>query len=120
MEFVKESLGGKVAAVRLSNKLKSHPVCLAAQGEISLEMEKYFKAMQGRQNAMPGEMRAQRVLELNAGHSSFGALKGAYENDKEKAAKYANLLYGQALLTAGISLDDPSEFSNLISELLFG
>ena len=122
LEFVKESLSGKVAAVRLSQKLKSHPVCLAAQGEISLEMEKYFKAMQGRKGQdddMFGEMRAQRVLELNAGHPSFAALKSAFDNDKEKAAKYARLLYGQALLTAGVPLDDPSEFSGLISELLF-
>jgi len=120
LEFVKESLDGKVVAVRLSQKLKSHPVCLAAQGEISLEMEKYFKAMQGRQDGMLGEMRAQRVLELNAGHPSFAALKDAVENDKDKAAKYASLLYGQALLTAGVPLEDPSEFSELVSELLFG
>ena len=119
LDFVKESLGDKVAAVRLSQKLKSHPVCLAAQGEISLEMEKYFKAMQGRKDDMFGEMRAQRVLELNAGHPSFTALKAAFENDKEKAAKYSRLLYGQALLTAGVPLEDPSEFSDLISELLF-
>jgi len=119
LDFVKESLDGKVAAVRLSQKLKSHPVCLAAQGEISLEMEKYFKSMRGRTDDMFGEMRAQRVLELNAGHPSFAALKAAFENDKEKAAKYSRLLYGQALLTAGVPLDDPSEFSDLISELLF-
>jgi len=68
---------------------------------------------------MFGEMRAQRVLELNAGHPSFTALKTAFENDKEKAARYSRLLYGQALLTAGVPLDDPSEFSELISELLF-
>ena len=119
LEFVKESLGEKVAAVRLSRKLKSQPVCLASQGEISLEMEKYFKAMQGRQDPMLGEMKAQRVLELNAGHPSFAALKDAFENDKDKAAKYSRLLYGQALLTAGVPLEDPSEFSELISELLF-
>jgi molecular chaperone HtpG len=120
LEFVKESLDGEIAAARLSQKLKSHPVCLAAQGEISLEMEKYFKAMQGRQDGMMGEMRAERVLEINAGHKSFSALKDAFENDKEKAAKYARLLYGQALLTAGVPLGDPTEFSDLVSELLFG
>ena len=120
LEFVKESLDGEVAAARLSQKLKSHPVCLTTQGEISLEMEKYFKSLQGRQEGMFGEMKAQRVLELNAGHPSFAALKAAFEGDKEKAAKYSRLLYGQALLTAGVPLDDPSEFSDLISELLFG
>jgi len=119
LEFVKESLDGKVAAVRLSQKLKSAPVCLAAQGEISLEMERYFKAMQGRQDPMFGEMRAQRVLEINSGHTSFSALKDAYVHDKEKAARYSRLLYGQALLTAGVPLDDPAEFSELISTLLF-
>ena len=118
-EFVKDSLDGKIVAARLSHKLKSHPVCLAAQGEISLEMEKYFKAMQGRQDAMMGEMRAQRVLELNAEHPSFGALKSAFENDKEKAAGYAKLLYGQALLTAGVPLEDPAEFSELVSKFAF-
>ena len=120
LEFVRESLDGKVAAVRISQKLKSHPVCLAAQGEISLEMERYFKSMQGQQGGgMFGEMRAERVLELNAGHPSFAALKETFETDKDKAAKYARLLYGQAMLTAGVQLEDPSEFSELISSLLF-
>ena len=119
LEFIKDSLDGQIVAARFSQKLKSHPVCLAAQGEISLEMEKYFKSMQGRQDAFMGEMRAQRVLELNAGHPSFAALKNAFENDKEKAAKYAKLLYGQALLTAGIPLDHPTEFSDLITDIVF-
>ena len=123
LEFVKESLDGKIAAVRLSSKLKSHPVALSSQGEISLEMERYFKAMQaqgGGSNDMFGQMKAQRVLEINPNHSSFTALKEAFENDKDKAAKYSKLLYGQALLTAGVPIEDPPEFSDLISELLFG
>ena len=119
LDFVKESLDGKVESVRISAKLKSHPVSLAAQGEISLEMEKYFKSMQGRQDNITGDMRAQRVLELNAGHPSFIILKDAYESNKEKAAKYAKLLYYQSLLTAGVPLEDPAEFSELISELTF-
>jgi len=128
LDFVKESLEGKVAAVRFSQKLKSHPVCLTSQGEISLEMEKYFKSMQaqrgggdsgGEEEELFGKMRAERVLELNAGHQSFTALKDAFENDKDKAAAYAKVLYGQALLTAGIPLDDPSDFSELINKLLF-
>jgi len=123
LEFVRESLDGKIAAARLSSKLRSHPVCLAAQGEISLEMEKYFKAMQamrGNQDDIFGEMKAKRVLELNAGHPSFAALRDAFENDRERAAKYSKLLYGQALLTAGVPLEDPAEFSELVSDLLFG
>ena len=120
LEFVKDSLDGKVAAVKLSQKLKKHPVALATQGEISLEMERYFKAMQSNQDGgMFGEMRAQRVLELNVNHVSFTALKDAFENDKEKAEKYSELLYGQALLTAGVPLEAPSDFSDLVSALLF-
>ena len=121
LDFIKESLDDKIVAARLSQKLKSHPVCLAAQGEISLEMERYFKSMQGRQEgAMFGDMRAERVLELNAEHPSFKALCDAFENDKDKAADYAKLLYGQALLTAGIPLEDPMEYSELVNSLLFG
>ena len=119
LDFVKDSLDGKVESVRISSKLKSHPVSLGAQGEISLEMEKYFKAMQGRQESYMGDVRAQRVLELNSEHQCFAVLNDAFEQDKEKAAKYAKLLYGQALLTAGVPLDDPAEFSELISELAF-
>jgi len=126
LDFVRESLDGSIAAVRLSQKLKSYPVSLAAQGEISLEMERYFKSMRAQRGGqddaegnMFGDMRAQRVLELNANHPSFAALKDAYANDKDKAVKYAKLLYGQALLTAGIPLDDPSEFSELVNALLF-
>jgi molecular chaperone HtpG len=124
LEFVKESLDGKIASVRLSSKLKSHPVALAAEGEISLEMERYFKAMQAQSGSgsedMFGQMRAQRVLEINPSHPTFDALKDAFENDKEKAAKYSKLLYNQALLTAGVPIEDPPEFSELISSLLFG
>ncbi|MCL2220707.1 MAG: molecular chaperone HtpG [Oscillospiraceae bacterium] len=122
LEFVKESLDGKIAAARVSSKLKTHPVALAAQGEISLEMEKYFKTMQAAQGqnaaGMFGEMKAQRVLELNVEHPSFETLKNAYESDKDKAANISKLLYGQALLTAGVELEDPAEFSELISALL--
>ncbi|MDR2599489.1 MAG: molecular chaperone HtpG [Oscillospiraceae bacterium] len=120
LEFVKESLDGKVAAVRLSGKLKSHPVCLTTQGEITLEMERYFKSMREHQGAgMFGEMQAERVLELNAEHPSFAALHDAFINNKEKAADFSKLLYGQALLTAGVPLEDPAEFSELLSRLVF-
>ena len=120
LDFVKEALDGNVSAVRFSSKLKSHPVSMATQGEITLEMERYFKSVKGRDDNMFGEMRAERVLELNATHKAFTSLKEAYDGaDKEKAAKYAKLLHGQALLIAGIPLDDPAEFSQLISELAF-
>lgn len=120
LEFVKKSLDGKVAAVKISQKLKTHPVCLAAQGEISLEMERYFKSMQGRgAEGMFGEMKAERVLELNSKHPSFLALESAFLDDKKRAKKIAELLYGQALLTAGVPLENPAEFSDVVNDLLF-
>ncbi|MCL2401705.1 MAG: molecular chaperone HtpG [Oscillospiraceae bacterium] len=119
LEFVKESLGDKIAAARLSRKLKSYPVCLATQGDITLEMERYFKSIQARDGGAMDNMKAQRVLEFNAGHPSFAALKKAYETDKDKAAKYAQLLYGQALLMAGVPLEDPAEFAELVNEFAF-
>ncbi len=113
LTFMCESLGDKVAEVRLSNKLKSHPVCLTAKGELSFEMEKVL-------NAMPNDtnVKAERVLEINANHKIFDTLTSLYIIDKDKVAKYAKLLYSQALLIEGLSIDDPVEFSNLICELM--
>ncbi|MBR2832159.1 MAG: molecular chaperone HtpG [Oscillospiraceae bacterium] len=115
LDFVKETLGDRVAAVRLSHKLVSKPVCLTTQGEITLEMERYFANLR-RDNVEP--MKAQRVLELNASHPIFEALKNAYDGDRELAGKYAELLYGQALLMAGVPLEDASRFSELVCELM--
>lgn len=115
LDFVKESLNGKIAAAVLSHKLKSHPVCLTAHGGVSLEMERYFASLQGG----PAEaIKAERVLELNANHPVFESLKKMFASDNEKAKRYAALLYGQAQLIAGISLDDPAHFSELITELM--
>ncbi len=113
-EFIKESLGDAVAAVKLSRKLKSYPVCLGTQGEITLEMEKYFSNLPGSEN----KVKAERVLELNASHPVFEALVKAFAEDKEKAAKYAKLIYFQALLYAGTDIPDPNEYAELISGLL--
>ncbi len=113
-EFVKETLGGAVAAVKLSRKLKSYPVCLGTQGEITLEMEKYFSSIPGSEN----KIKAERVLELNASHPVFEALVRAFAADREKAAKYARLLYFQALLYAGAEIPDPNEYAELISGLI--
>ena len=116
LDFIKESLDGKVAAAKLSHKLKSHPVCLTTQGAVSLEMERYFASLQA---GGPGEaMKAERVLELNASHPVFQTLKTTVITDKDKAKKYAELLYGQSQLVAGVPLDDPSHFAELISELM--
>lgn len=108
------ALYGKVTKVILSQRLKSHPVCLTSEGDISLEMEKVL-------NSMPTDQKihAQRVLEINPEHEIFNKLKAISEaGDKEKLAKYAQLLYTQALLIEGISIENPVEFSNLICELM--
>lgn len=112
-DFLCESLSGRVAAVRPSARLKSHPVCLTSDGELSLEMEKVL-------NSMPSEekVKAERVLEINAAHPVFGTLTRLYSEDKTKLAKYAELLYNQALLIEGMSIEDPVAFSNLICELM--
>ena len=114
LDFVKDSLNGEVAAVKLSHKLKNSAVCLGVQGPISLEMERYF-------NSVPGageKVKAERVLELNGEHKVFDALKAAYENDKDRAAKYAKLLYFQSLLLSDAKIEDPAEYAELVSELM--
>ncbi|MGE4354604.1 MAG: molecular chaperone HtpG [Oscillospiraceae bacterium] len=114
LDFVKASIGDKIESVRLSHRLKSYPVCLATEGEISLEMEKYFKTMPGAENAPM----ARRVLEINGDHPAFEALSRAYESDKEKAAKIAKILHAQALLAAGLPLEDTAEYTELVCSML--
>ena len=114
LKELQEALNGKVTKVALSQRLKSHPVCLTSEGEISLEMERVL-------NSMPTDQKihAQRVLEINPDHEIFGKLKSLSEGgDKDKIGKYAKLLYDQALLIEGMSIEDPVEFSNLICELM--
>jgi len=112
-DFVKEALGEKVKTVRASKKLKSHPVCLAAGEGLSFEMEKYFASVQPDQ-----KIKADRILELNTSHPMFAALEKAVADDPETAKKYATVLYGQALLIAGLPLEDPSGYTDLVCELL--
>ena len=109
---MKESLGDKVSEVRLSQRLKTHPVCLTTSGEISLEMEKVLNSVPNNQ-----KVSAQRVLEINANHPIFQKLCVLQDN-KEKLACYAKLLYTQASLMEGLPVDDPVEFSNLICDLM--
>ena len=113
LDFMKESLNDKVAKVVLSQRLKSHPVCLSTEGEITLEMEKVL-------NAMPsgGNVKAIRVLEINANHPIFQTLQTLFEHDKDKLNSYTNLLYGQALLMEGMPIEDPVTFSNQICDLM--
>lgn len=114
LKVMAEALEGKAAKVVLSKRLKSHPVCLTSEGEISLEMEKVLNAMPGDQN-----VKAQRVLEINPEHEIFCKLKSISESgDNDKLKKYANMLYTQAMLIEGMTIDNPVEFSNLICELM--
>ena len=114
-EFMKSTLDGKVNDVRLSGKLKSYPVCLSSDGTVSIEMEKVLNSMP--QNS-ENKVTAEKALELNASHPVFETLKKLYESDKDKLAKYTKLLYCQALLIEGIGLENPTEFSNLVCELM--
>ena len=114
LAFVKESVGDRVASVKLSRKLKNYAVCLSAEGEITLEMERYFHAMPGTD---PNAMRAKRVLELNIEHKAVQALDAARENDPERAKTMAQVLLAQAELVAGITPDDPAAYSELVCGL---
>ena len=113
LEFMKEALEGKVSEVRLSGRLKSHPVCLTSKGGLSIEMEKVL-------NSMPTDekVQAQRVLEINAKHPVMEALRRQYDTDKENVKKYASLLYDQALMIEGLPIEDPVAFSNAVCELM--
>ena len=114
LEAVKEALGDKVKEVRISAILKSGACCLTADGPVSLEMEKYMNKVEGGQH-----MKADRVLELNAASAPFAALKKAVDaGDKDTVSKYAALLYDQALLLAGLPLEDPAGFAQMVSSLM--
>ena len=116
LDFIKESLKEEVSAVRLTHKLKSHPVCLGTQGGISLEMEKHF-AQIAKQQGTEG-VKAERILELNPAHPVFTKLKEAYEKDKEIAAKFAFVLYQQALMLSDLPTPRLAEYIEAFWELL--
>ncbi|PLS18477.1 molecular chaperone HtpG [Bacillus sp. M6-12] len=112
-DYMKNTLSGKVKDVRVSKRLKSHPVCLSTDGEVTIEMEKILKAMPNSQN-----VQAEKILEINPNHEVFSALKAAFENDKDKLNLYTNLLYNQALLIEGLPIQDPVEFTNDICKVM--
>ncbi|BBU38924.1 chaperone protein HtpG [Aeribacillus pallidus] len=112
-EQMKSILGDKVKDVRASNRLKTHPVCLSTDGEITIEMEKVLNAMPNSQN-----IKAEKVLEINTDHEVFQTLKAAYENDQEKLKLLTNILYNQALLIEGLPVQDPVEFTNDICKIM--
>ena len=115
LDFVKQSLPGLVETVRLSHKLKSQPVFLTTEGEVTLEMEKYFQSLPGVPES--GNIKAKRVLELNGEHPAFAALKKAFEEDKPRAARLSMVLLAQAELIAGLPLDDPAAYTDLVCSL---
>ncbi|MBR3409352.1 MAG: molecular chaperone HtpG [Candidatus Methanomethylophilaceae archaeon] len=115
LDFVKETIGDKVSAVKLSRKLKTHAVCLSTEGDVSLEMEKYFSSIPGASEM--NQVKAQRVLEINGSHPAYEALKKAYAEDKDKAADMAKIMYTQALLIAGMPVDDIMDYSDMVFKL---
>lgn len=112
-DYMQTILADKVKAVKASKRLKSHPVCLATEGDISIEMEKILAAMPDSQN-----IKADKVLEINTNHEVFVALKSAFEKDQEKLNLYTNLLFNQALLIEGLPIQDPVEFTNDICKVM--
>ncbi len=110
---MKKILGDKVKAVRISKRLKNHPVCLTADGDLTIEMEKVLNAMPNSQ-----QVKAEKVLEINSNHSVFQSLRAALEQDQEKLSLYTNLLYHQALLIEGLPIQDPVDFTNDICRIM--
>lgn len=112
-ENMATSLKGKVKSVRASRRLKTHPVCLANEGELSIEMEKVLNAMPNAQ-----QVKADKVLEVNVNHEVFKSLQTAYEQDRKKFDLYTEVLYNQALLIEGLSIEDPVAFTNNVCQLM--
>jgi molecular chaperone HtpG len=113
-DYMKEILSTKVKDVRVSKRLKSHPVCLTTEGEVTIEMEKVLQAMpDNNQN-----VKADKILEINVNHDVYNSLKEAFENDKDKLSLYTNLLYNQALLIEGLPIHDPVEFTNDMCKIM--
>ena len=115
LDFIKESLGDKVDSVKLSRKLKTHAVCLSSEGDVSFEMEKYFANIPGAPESE--RVKAKRVLEINANHPAFAALEKAYKDDKDKAKAMSLIMLDQALLMAGMPVEDMLGYSESVFKL---
>ncbi|WP_281350096.1 molecular chaperone HtpG [Alkalibaculum sporogenes] len=113
LDSMKDILKDKVKDVKISKRLKNHPVCLANEGDLTIEMEKILNSMPNNQ-----DVKAEKVLEINANHEVFEKLKNALENDSDKLDLYTNLLYNQALLIEGLPISDPVEFTNNICKVM--
>ncbi|NLL55915.1 MAG: molecular chaperone HtpG [Clostridiales bacterium] len=115
MEFIKNVLEGKVAKVKLSRSLKTHPVCISTEGEVTLEMEKVLKSMP---NAPKDVAVATKILEINANHKIYETIKESYKTDQDRLKKIAIVLYSQALLIEGVQLNNPTEIANMICDII--
>lgn len=114
-DAIKEALSGKVVEVKLSQRLKTHPVCLSSSGPLSIEMEKVLNSMP----AQPEKVTSEKVLEINGDHAVFAALKRLHDaGETEKLAAYSEILYAQALLIEGLSLEDPVAYANNVCKLM--
>ena len=113
LEKMNEILGNDVSEVRITNKLKNHPVCLTSEGVMSTQMQKVLNSMPNSENA-----KAKLILEINENHPILNKLKMLYKDSKEDFEKYTKILYSEAKLIEGLSIDNPTEISNLICELL--
>ena len=115
-DLMTEKLGGKVKAVKLSQRLKTHPVCITSEGMLSVEMEKVLSAMPDEQ---AHNAKAEKILEINASHPIFEKLRKLYaEDNKDKIAEYADILYSQALLIEGMPIENPVEFTNKLCNIM--
>ena len=114
LAFIKDAIG-KVSAVKWNGSLAEHAVCLSSEGDLSIEMAKILGKMPGAEMGVPT---ASVVLEINMNHPIAEKLTALYESDKDKLTKYAKVLYGEACLIGGVALDDPKEFTTLVSELM--
>ena len=115
-DLMTEKLGGKVKAVKLSQRLKTHPVCITSEGMLSVEMEKVLSAMPDEQ---AHNAKAEKILEINASHPIFEKLRKLYADDnKDKIAEYADILYSQALLIEGMPIENPVEFTNKLCNIM--
>ena len=114
-DFIGKALEGKIKSAKISERLKTHPVCLSNEGEVSLEME---KVLSRQLDAPEHKITAEKVLEINPNHEIFGTLKDLYANDKDKLGDYADILYNQALLIEGLPIEDPVGFSNKLCSLM--
>lgn len=114
LQIMKETLSGKVQDVRLTNRLSKHPVCLTTDGGLSIEMEKTLNSQIGSK----GGVKAQTILEINKDHVIVEKLKSLYSSDKEELKKYTKILYAQARMIEGLTIDNPTEYSNWICELI--